>query len=175
MKMKCLITIIALPLFLLACGNRQKGKVENAVSVIPEINIIDSLSIIKDAGEVMTDEFTGLLPAADCPGIDYTLLLTHQKSCGSGVYRQTMTYIEAEDGEDLSFTEYGRYFLLRGEGVNENASIIELIPFDTTSRVAYFLLHGPDSDSLTMLDAEKKRIESTLNYTLTKNASDTGE
>lgn len=156
---------------LLAACNGQKAEKsttsdEVIISATPEntVNIQDSLIIVSGKGAVVERRYSGILPAADGPGIVYNLTMFFQQDSEDGVYQLETTYIEAENGEDKSFMAYGKRKVLRGIPSDPNAIVYELIP-NNNEEVTYFLLTDDDT-RLTMLDQNKNKIDSDLNYTL---------
>ncbi|WP_072023207.1 envelope stress response activation lipoprotein NlpE [Photorhabdus australis] len=91
--------------------------------------------------------FKGILPCADCSGIDTTLLLD-----GDGGYILEQTYLGTRDGEQ-SFFESGQW-------VKEG----EKIRLTKSDDQKYYYL--PKGGNLVMLDIEGNPIESQFNYEL---------
>ena len=110
----------------------------------------------------MLRTYEGLLPAADGPGIRYRLTLSGEAYGGSGSYEMTMTYLEAEDGEDRSFRSEGLWKTFRGPVGGSDAVVLQLDPEDSTARVDFLYM----TDSLEMLGDGRTRIGSPLDYTL---------
>lgn len=134
------------------------AKVNDAV-----VNVVDSLKIDPQLGDLKTRAYQGVVPAASCPGIDYTLVIYSQENSGDGVYKLSQRYIEAEDGKDVVFTTYGRRYTLRGDAENKNAVVYQLVPFDSKECVNLLLL---SDDNLELLNNKFERPKSKLNYTL---------
>lgn len=130
---------------------------------IKPFNVLDSLKLQQDCGEVIERKYQGILPAASCPGIEYTLFIHNQQHSGDGVYKLTQRYIEAEDGKDKSVISYGRQYTLRGDAVNPDAVVYQLVPFGWGETVNFLL----EDNNLVLLNAKLERAKSELNYTLT--------
>lgn len=157
------IIIISLSLIALcSCGS---GNSEKANTVPGSVSPADSLVIEKTLGPVIERYYEGVLPAADGPGIRYDLTLWNQEFSGTGVFSLDMTYLEAVGGKDTTFNSEGRWYTLRGDAENADATVFQLVPFGTTDQPVNFLMHD---DSLTMLNGEFERAASGLNYTLTR-------
>lgn len=109
--------------------------------------------------------YEGLLPAADCPGIIFRLCVRQSENGGDGRFSLDLTYLEAEDGKDVSYNVEGRLFTLRGTPENDDAVVWQLVS-DGDGGDAYNFLLSADGDSVTLLDAELRTINSGLNYTL---------
>lgn len=114
-------------------------------------------------GKMLTRTYEGVLPAADCPGIRYTLIIKNREHSGDGTFSLTQTYLEAEDGKDISFFSSGKRYTLRGTPENADATVWELIP-DEEEEKTFFLC---DNDStLTLLGQDLKIPDSGLNYSI---------
>lgn len=74
-----------------------------------------------------------------------------------------MTYLEAENGEDRSYTYTGRRFTLRGMAGDENATVWQLVA-DSDKGTFNFLRE--DDTTLTLLNDRLEKPETTLNYSL---------
>lgn len=127
------------------------------------VNLLDSLKKVEGTGELQTRVYRGTLPAASCPGIVYDITLYNYEHSGDGVFRASLTYLEAENGKDSRIEFCGRQYTLRGNAVDKNATVFQFVPFDKEEDTMNFLYEG---NKLTMLDRELKPIESKLNYTL---------
>lgn len=180
MKTITLTMALICGLTICSCSNRNKpartGEVyeEDVVVTMPVeksptrsgMNLSDSLKMDANAGSIVNDRYSGLLPAADGPGIEYDLLLIRQDRNNHGVYELVMTYIEGDNnGGDLSFIENGRYETFRGKGANADYSYIRLTPFSNGGDT-FFIIEN--NGNLTLVNAELQRADSQLNYTLQK-------
>lgn len=166
---KYFIAVAALAL--VACSGKQAAKdapvevAEEDVVVTEQaipINMRDSLNIQDGLGAVIEQEYEGVFPAADGPGIDYDLALFYQENSGDGVYELTTTYLEADQGKDKAFKSTGKRRTLKGSATNKDATVYELIPSDGSISL-FFLVEG---DSLTMLNKNLEKAASDLNYSL---------
>lgn len=120
-----------------------------------------------ESGEMVESSYEGILPAADCPGIRYSLTVRSGEHSGDGRFTLVMTYLEAEDGKDVSYTVEGDRFTQRGTPDDNDAVVWQLVP-DDASEGRYNLLCEDGGERLTLLDADFRRIDSELNYTLEK-------
>ena len=109
--------------------------------------------------------YEGVLPAADCPGIRYQVYVRHREHSGDGHFLLRLTYLEAEQGKDMSYTYTGRRYTLRGTAADNDATVWRLV-VDGDKNHAYNLLYGPDGETLTYLNNNFEEIQSGLNYTL---------
>lgn len=114
-------------------------------------------------GKLLIRTYEGVLPAADCPGICYTLVVRNREYSGDGTFSLVRTYLEAEDGKDQSFTDTGKRFTLRGIPGDPNATVWQLVPEGNGELVN--LLYENDS-TLTLLNQNFERSKSNLNYNL---------
>lgn len=114
-------------------------------------------------GAMQTLTYEGVLPGASNPGIRYTLILRSREHSGDGTFSLTMTYLEADNAKDASHTYQGRRFTLRGMPTDENATVWELVS-DTGKEIFYFL--DDRQNGLILLDKDRKKIDSKLNYAL---------
>lgn len=129
------------------------------------INPVDSLLINPLLGGLVEKTYNGVIPAADCPGIDCTLkLLGQQGSQKEGVYSLYMKYLEAENGKDISNTTYGRYFTHLGMTELYGEEILQLMEFNKTDPLNFYIY--PPGDSILWLGGGYTRIDSSLNYNL---------
>lgn len=168
--MKKIILCCSLVLFF-SCNQGSKSsetstigisEVKDSSNIIP-LEIRDSLDINKELGDVYERSYTGLLPAASCPGIEYTLDLYAQKGSGDGVYKLNQRYLEAENGKDIDYTTYGRQYTLRGDAKNIDAIVYQLIPFNSADSSFWLVV----KDGLKLLNNQLEEPETKLNYTIT--------
>ena len=115
-------------------------------------------------GEWQESYFEGTLPAADCPGIKYQLSIRNREHSGDGAYHLAMTYLEAENGKDVTFESVGRRLTQRGTPDDANATVWQLI--DDNGKIQANFRFDSKEQTLTMLRADGMRIPSSLNYTL---------
>jgi copper homeostasis protein (lipoprotein) len=105
--------------------------------------------------------FRGVTPCADCPGIDTELTLTREHpGSGEGTFRLTETYLERSVAPLVT---NGDWTTLRGVPGDTGATVYALNP-DRREATRYFLKVG--DDRVTMLDRERRPIQSDLNFTL---------
>lgn len=105
-----------------------------------------------------TQVYKGLLPAADCSGIEYTLGIDTLNDS----YHLTTVYIDAEGtGKNLSFTSEGKRSMIhRGEGEDarvfykltpcgkDTASVYFMVVNDSTLRLVNTNLQEPTNKTL---------------------------
>ncbi len=116
-------------------------------------------------GEMLRHTYEGLLPAASGPGIVYRLTVCNREHSGDGTFSLTLTYKEAEDGQDKSFTYRGRRYTQRGIPEDDNATVWQCVSDD--GKETFNFLRENDS-TLTLLGKDFERPQSSMNYSLTR-------
>ncbi len=122
--------------------------------------------------------YSGILPAADCAGIRYTLTFDYpdgNNAATAGTYTLDETYLDADPADANAYKD-GQTFKSEGDFTVEAATdatagkkYIKLVekPADPTATPStlYFLIDSPES--LTLVGADLQPAASGLNYTLT--------
>lgn len=115
---------------------------------------------------VLLGVFEGVLPCADCPGIETRLELTRKgPHWGDGTYRLTETY----QGRGDPIVSEGEWGTLRGSAVDPDATVYQLDPA-TPETSRYFRADG--EDALRMLDRDLNETPADMPYTLTRVAAE---
>lgn len=147
-KATLIISLLVITLSAVSCGNNKSD--ENDILTINA----------NTKNEVLTEKYSGTIPAADGPGIVYEVTLIRYDDKDSGVYHMRQTYIDAADNRDMAFDYYGRFVVTR----KNSDRIVRLTPFNKQEEAVNFI---KDNDSsITLLDQQMNRIDSNLNYTL---------
>ena len=108
-------------------------------------------------------QYRGVLPCADCPGIDTTLsLLANSPSHTRYVLKSS--YLERNN----TFTETGTWTIVHGTPDNPDATVYQLKPKNGGQPTNF--LRVSDNEIL-QLDSERRRIDSKLNFSLKKATS----
>lgn len=110
--------------------------------------------------------YRGMLPCADCSGIDTELAL-YAKSPNEALntrYVLKRTYMKGR-GTGKSFAESGTWTLMRGTPDDSNATVYQLKD-NKTGDLTSFLKVG--ANQLEQLDKDQHRIDSKLNLRLTR-------
>ena len=110
--------------------------------------------------------YRGLLPCADCSGIDTELAL-YAKSPNeieNTRYVLKRTYLKGKS-PGKSFAESGTWLLMRGTPDNPDATVYQ-VKDNKTGELTNFLKVG--ANQIEPLDKDQRRIESKLNYKLTR-------
>lgn len=116
-----------------------------------------------ELGKMQVHSYEGILPGASCPGIEYKLTIRNREHSGNGTFQLTVTYQEAENGEDRTFTYNGKRLTLRGIPGDEDATVWQCITNDN-NQVFNFLRE--DANKLTLLNDKFEKSQSDLNYSL---------
>ena len=144
------LTVAAVAVTLVACGAQA-----------PETEVEAATGTAEAPAESpeLLGVFTGVLPCADCPGIETKLTLTRKgPGWGDGTFELVETYLER--GEPVVTT--GEWGTLRGSATDPDATVYELNPGQESVR--YFRVDG---ENLRMLDRELGETPADMPYTLT--------
>lgn len=133
-------------------------------AVVGEITLKPDADADTSTGDMVCRRWEGLLPAASCPGIRYSLAVHSREHSGDGTFRLVMTYIEAEDGRDVSYAYSGRRYTLRGMAGDDNATVWQFV---ADNGEIFNFQYDSGGNTLTLLNAEFERPQTKLNYTLT--------
>ncbi len=108
------------------------------------------------------EHFEGLLPAADCPGVRWQLYVRHRKHSGDGRFLLRLTYLEAENGKNATYTYIGERSTQRGMPADDNAVVWQLVA-DRSGKTSNFF-YDSQKQELTLLNQNFEKLESS--YTL---------
>lgn len=120
--------------------------------------LLDSLPKAEGTDQLQTRVYRGKLP-----GMDLDITIYNYEYSGDGVFRAHLTYFGSGEEKKRTHEFCGRQYTLRGNAVDKNATVYQLVGFNKEEERMNFLYEG---DKLTLLDAEQKPIDSKLNYTL---------
>ena len=128
--------------------------------VIKEHKEREALTPVTD--QLAPEIYRGMFPAADCPGIDYTLTLNDSIAGADTLFALRMVYIEGDnDGGDITFDCRGRQQRF-GVGAKRG---YRLTP-DDGDVATYFAI--VNDTTLQMVDSTLTRIDSPFNYDLVR-------
>ncbi|UKJ06494.1 copper resistance protein NlpE [Solitalea lacus] len=149
-------------IFLSSCQSNLKQKAAEASadsieSLMDSIEDDDSITLEKPKNMLMA--YTGILPCADCRGLQTELELY---SDNTFVLKET--YMGKGDGKP--FVTNGKYNTVKGFEDDVDATLY-VINFGKVDKERYFVRLS-EKDELLMLDKDRKRIDSKLNYILSK-------
>lgn len=149
--MKYLAVAVLGVLALSACNGSSKSDTTAS-------DVVDSIKEAVTPSDSKTDVYTGVLPAADAAGVDYTLTLKYDTDT-SGTYDLVQVYQNTDKTTDKTD---GTFACER----KDNKNYLKLTDSKDTTYVQYYLV---DSDtSITLVGADLQPAASDLNYTLTK-------
>jgi copper homeostasis protein (lipoprotein) len=110
----------------------------------------------------LTKAYSGILPCADCEGIQTTLFLTQKDANSSeGTFSKSEMYIGTSTKPSVT---KGNWTAERGDSVNPDAIVIVLNPSDPDKVERYLQV---DAKHLEKLDKNGNRNPGGVNYTLT--------
>lgn len=141
-------------LVLVACNGNTRNK-------------IDTANKTATAGNIALGVFTGMLPCADCEGIETTVTLKENKEKDERTY--TLKEVYLGQGRDKAFETTGKWTIIKGTPSDPNAIVYQLAvdnddPED--SDVVNYLV--VDNNTIKLIDDEMNEFDSKLNYTLNK-------
>lgn len=139
-------------------------RIATSGAVVREITLKPDMDADTSAGRMVSRRWEGLLPAASCPGIRYSLTVHSREHSGDGTFRLVMTYLEAEDGNDMSYAYSGRRYTLRGMAGDDNATVWQFV---ADNGETFNFQYDNVRNTLTLLNSKFERPQTKLNYTLT--------
>lgn len=157
MKKLFILTVIAFQL--LSC-NSKKNQEENKIIAVDSVNTEaqrDSVNAIL--------VFEGILPCADCSGIETVLKIDH----GNGTienYQFELSRVYQGKLPKKVFTEKGSFNTERGLEDDPNGTIYVLNWDKSIDQQIYYGYYSDNPKKIYLLDRDKKIIESKLNYSL---------
>jgi hypothetical protein len=157
--MKKLVMFAAVMVALVSCQSNNKKNVE--------IELLDD-SLVAELPIVEVDEvFTGTIPAADGPGIDYVLTLGITTDGIDTLYTLDMTYLDAAGpGKNKTFTSKGTKKDIHKVVNNKPKKAIKLTP-DNGDSPMYFVVVNDTTIRLVNDSTLEESITQTV-YDMTK-------
>ena len=134
--MKKFMMLVAIAAAFASCQSNNK---KNAEIVVENDSVVD---IIPAPAPIEIDEeiFTGTIPAADGPGIDYVLTLGAATDGVDTVYTLDVTYLDANgSGNHQTFKSKGKQQTLHKKVNNQPKKGVKLTP-DSGEKPMYFLV-----------------------------------
>lgn len=117
------------------------------------------LVFIRTGNKQAPSAYEGILPCADCPGLDTTITFYPDQT-------YTMKLIYQERNDNKPFFEKGTWKMTTGMKDSPNATIYQITPTKSTSSQYYLVL---DKTHIQQLDMQKEKITgASLNFTLTQ-------
>lgn len=115
--------------------------------------------------------YTGVMPAADCDGIRYTLLLDYDDDMTDGDYKLVETYIQADTLSPVGYTDIksfaseGDFTVNKQDGKTYLKLQEETKNPSATGATTFFLVDSDSTITMTNSDLEVSSIPG-MNYTL---------
>ena len=156
--MKKLLMFAALVAALASCPSNNKKTVEAEM----EDNAIASLPIME-----VDEVFTGTIPSADGPGIDFVLTLGVTTDGLDTLYTLDMTYLDAAGpGKNQTFTSKGKKNEIHKVVNNKPKKAVKLTPDDGNSPMYFVIVN--DTTLRMVNDSTLQETISQTVYDLTK-------
>lgn len=156
--MKKLLMFAALVAALASCQSNNKKTVEAEM----EDNAIASLPIME-----VDEIFTGTIPSADGPGIDFVLTLGVTTDGLDTLYTLDMTYLDAAGpGKNQTFTSKGKKNEIHKVVNNKPKKAVKLTPDDGNSPMYFVIVN--DTTLRMVNDSTLQETISQTVYDLTK-------
>ncbi len=130
-----------------------------------EIPLESDKEVILEGTPSTWHTYQGTIPCADCAGIQMELRLENKADKDEREYELLETYLDTPDG-NREFKSSGTYKV--EYGIKGEPGALLIILFDSNNSATHAFIQESNAD-LTLLDQERNRIVSDLNYTLSKN------
>jgi hypothetical protein len=143
-----------------AGGCRQQEDNRELFSRTGDVYIDSIIERVENESFTSVYVYRGLLPCADCSGIETRIILINDEL----LYILTERFIGIRDGDDHVYSSYGPYTTVRGFKDNPNSLVYILNPESPEAR-RYYLSIEPTE--IRMLDRDMQLFDSELNYTMT--------
>jgi len=166
----CLLCIIGI-----ACDPPAEETTSTIAPEMADEEMVEDVPIIIDPPGTAPEEvileadasewlvYEGTIPCTDCEGIRMSLKLENRSGADDKTYELTETYLGTKDG-NRNFRSRGIYQITYGHEGDPAAILINLVDKDNSQRT----FQQEDSENLTLLNKEGKKINGQRNYTLTK-------
>jgi copper homeostasis protein (lipoprotein) len=158
------VLALLLPIALAACGSSEPESMREAATESAARPRKSELPppTPRNPAAALDASYSGTLPCADCTGIDATYRFTASPGEPGGAYHATWIYQGKPEG-DATVEKDGTWTEVRGQGGHPDAIVYQTDP-EKAYDSSYFLVAS--DDRIEMLDRDRKRIRSRLNYTL---------
>ena len=132
--MKKFMMLVAIVAAFASCQSNNK---KNAEMIVEDDGIVAAMPMPIEVDEEI---FTGTIPAADGPGIDYVLTLGAATDGVDTIYTLEMTYLDADGpGKHQPFTTKGKQKTIHKKVNNHPKKAVKLTP-DNGDQPMYFLV-----------------------------------
>jgi NlpE-like protein len=157
--MKKLSIAIVVACLLMSCTSKKNEKATESSIKDTEAKIIEDSNSLEEVSV-----YEGVLPCADCSGIETVLKIYH----GDGTmesHQFELTQVYKGKGEK-AFKEYGNFNLERGLEDDPDGTVY-VLNWDKPQSEQLFYGHTSTApDKLYLLNNKREKIKSELNYTL---------
>lgn len=152
--MKKLLLILALGAFV-SCQQKTKDATTSTTK--------DSTAIALDPamGAMQTKTFEGVLPSQG-KGLRYTLTVKKQEKSEEGTYELLRTYIEGNEGKDITYGSEGKFTTIHGIKSDKKALVWQLTP-NKNKEISYYLV---EENQIIMLSQDMTKTSSWKDYVL---------
>ena len=134
LEMKKFMMLVAIVAAFASC---QSNKKKNAEMIVEDDGIVAAMPMPIEVDEEI---FTGTIPAADGPGIDFVLTLGAATDGVDTVYTLDMTYLDANGpGNHQTFKTKGKQHTVHKQVNNQPKKGVKLTP-DSGDQPMYFLV-----------------------------------
>lgn len=156
--MKKVIMLAAVVAALASCQSKANKTVETET---------DNLVVATDPVTEITEVYTGTLPAADGPGINYVLTLNASTDGVDTIYTLDMTYLEVDtDGKDKTFSSKGKQQTVKKVVDKRPVTAVKLTPTDSNDEPMYFVI--VNDSTLRLVNDSLQEAYNGLNYDIIK-------
>jgi copper homeostasis protein (lipoprotein) len=125
---------------------------------------LEAAEIVLEGDASIWIAYKGIIPCADCEGIEMELQLENKSEKNEKEFELTETYLGTPDG-NRTFTSRGTYEITYGLGDNPTAIVISLVD-ENKQAIKTFIQE--DDQSLMLLGVDGKMMDSQFNYRLIK-------
>lgn len=94
---------------------------------VKSFDLLDSLRQVEGLTELQTREYSGRIPDQSGLRLPCRLTIYNYKHCGDGVWQLTFGGAEADRSQRPEL--FGRMYTLRGDAVNRDAVVYQMVPF----------------------------------------------
>ncbi|PAM91431.1 copper homeostasis protein [Flavobacterium sp. IR1] len=159
--MKKIFLIILISGFLFSCNSRRSERVLHAPLADMQSSIIADTKSLEE-----TSIYEGVLPCADCSGIQ-TILKIYQGDGTMESHKFELTTIYKGKSPEKKFFQKGNFNLERGFEQDPNGTVYILNWNLPEEKQLYFGYNAGAPNKLYALDHKRQKNKSDLNYTLT--------
>lgn len=113
-----------------------------------------------------TNVYEGIIPCADCSGIQMTLKIYNDYSVSQNNKFELISVYQGKEPENV-FTQKGNFNTERGLDNDPDGTIYVLNWDQPEEKQMYYGYYSSNPEKIYLLDKDRKRIKSDLNFSLT--------